>query len=238
MVGVEAFVAKHAQKIRGTLSCFDRVLFRGYVPLMSGYAMAEFLRCKGIDRWALKPLLLAKAERIKKHALAMVAERHRPHQDLNAPTRKEELAREIAAVTASRWGLVCLFSVVEPCRTFSLVWKDSKERVRPARRKCPQLYFYFMDRQLALIHVTLQTWFPFPIQVYVNGQEWLARRLARHGMTYRKADNDFLEVSDLARAQRLADGFAGLDWVRVLGGYARRVNPLLHGLLAPMNITG
>jgi len=27
-----SFVAKHENAIRGVLSCFDRVLFRGYVP--------------------------------------------------------------------------------------------------------------------------------------------------------------------------------------------------------------
>jgi hypothetical protein len=29
---MDAFVAKHEKSIRGVLSCFDRVLFRGYVP--------------------------------------------------------------------------------------------------------------------------------------------------------------------------------------------------------------
>ena len=77
--------------------------------------------------------------------------------------------------------------------------------MRPAKRNCLQLYYhYFMDRQLGLIHVKLQTWFPFPIQVYVNGHEWLARRLGRHGLKYLKSDNVFLQVSDLVRAQRLA----------------------------------
>jgi len=77
--------------------------------------------------------------------------------------------------------LVCVFSVVEPCRTFSLVCKEHHALVRPAKRKRLQLYYYFMDLQLGLIHVKHQTWFPFPIQVYVNGHEWLARRLDRHG---------------------------------------------------------
>jgi hypothetical protein len=124
-----------------------------------------------------------------------------------------------------------VFSVVEPCRTFC--WYEG-HHVAPAKRKCLQLYYYFMDRQLGLIHVKVQTWFPFPIQVYVNGHEWLARRLDRHGLKYRKADNAFLHVDDPVRAQRLADGFASVDWVRVLGRYAREVNPLLRGLLSPM----
>jgi hypothetical protein len=130
--------------------------------------------------------------------------------------------------------LVCVFSVLEPCRTFSLVWTDAQPFVQPAWRKCLHLYFYFLDRQLGLIPVKVQTWFPFPLQVYVNGHEWLARRLDRHGVRYGTRDNAFLQVSDLARAQHLADGFATVDWPRVLGHYARRVNPLLRDLLAPM----
>jgi hypothetical protein len=51
-------------------------------------------------------------------------------------------------------------------------------------------------------------------------------------------DNVFLQVSDLVRAQRLADGFASLDWVRVLDRYAQRINPLLGELLGPMLLLG
>jgi len=182
---MDAFVAKHEKSIRGVLSCFDRVLFRGYVPLMSGYAMAEFLQLKQVQRRTLKAFLLTQAERVKQHALSMAAAAQRPHQYLTGPTRKEELARQIAARDGITEGLVCVFSVLEPCRTFSLVWKEAHPFVQPAWRKCLHLYFYFLDRQLGLIHVKVQTWFPFPLQVYVNGHEWVARRLDRHGVRYR-----------------------------------------------------
>lgn len=77
---MDAFVAKHEQSIRGVLSCFDRVLFRGYIPLMSGYAMAEFLRLKHVHRWTLKTFLITQAERVKKQALARASAAGRPHQ--------------------------------------------------------------------------------------------------------------------------------------------------------------
>ena len=35
------------QLLPGALSCFDRVLYRGYLPLESGWAMADFLRSQG-----------------------------------------------------------------------------------------------------------------------------------------------------------------------------------------------
>jgi hypothetical protein len=231
---MDAFLAKHAEVIQGVLSCFDRVLFRGYLPLMSGSAMAEFLKLKQVQRHTLKAFLLGQAERVKKHALSMAAQAHRPHQYLSGPTRKEDLARQIAERDGITKGLVCVFSVLEPCRTFALVWKNASPFVRPARRKCLQLYFYFLDRQLGLIHVKLQTWFPFPIQVYVNGHEWLAGRLDHHGVAYTKQDNVYMHLDDLECAQKLADGFASRNWPRVLGRYARRVNPLVGDLLAPM----
>jgi len=39
------------------------------------------------------------------------------------------------------------------------------------------------------MHVKLQTWFPLQIQVYVNGHEWLARKLQQHQIRYTKREN-------------------------------------------------
>ena len=55
-------------------------------------------------------------------------------QYLSEPARKEDLARKIAERDGILEGLVCVFSVVEPCRTFSLVWKEHHALVRPAKR--------------------------------------------------------------------------------------------------------
>jgi len=40
---MKEFIRKYENRIHGVLSCFDRMLFRGYLPIMSGWAMAEFL---------------------------------------------------------------------------------------------------------------------------------------------------------------------------------------------------
>jgi hypothetical protein len=101
MRALETFAAEHAAKIRGALGCFDRVLFRGYLPLMSGWAMADFLWSKRIDRKKLKPFLLEQAERINKRAGVVASEAGRPYRYLSEPARKEDLARKIAERTAS-----------------------------------------------------------------------------------------------------------------------------------------
>ncbi len=231
---MDQFICKHGEVIHGALSCFDRMLFRGYLPIMSGAAMADFLQAKGVHRWSLKTFLLTQAARLKKHAMQMAAAAGRPYQYLGERTRKEDLARQIAERDRIDEGLVCVLAVLEMSRTFSVVWKERSSFVQSTRRKCLQLYYYFMDRELGLIHVKLQTWFPFQMQVYLNGHEWLARKLDRRGVKYLKVDNAFAGLSDVVRAQQISDQFPSVDWVRVLGRYARRINPLLDELLRPM----
>ena len=68
----------------------------------------------------LKDFLTDSANRINKHAKAMADKYGRPIQYLAVPTRKEDLARKMAEEEGIQRGLVCIFSVLEPCRTFSL----------------------------------------------------------------------------------------------------------------------
>jgi hypothetical protein len=51
---MDLFVRKHQKKINGTLSCFDRMLFRGYLPIQSGWEMAQFLNQNQISFRRLK----------------------------------------------------------------------------------------------------------------------------------------------------------------------------------------
>jgi hypothetical protein len=75
---MKTFLDKHARKITGVLSCFDRMLFRGYLPIMSGAAMAQFLSQEHIRFRDLKTFLLEHAARLKGHAEAMAKEAGRP----------------------------------------------------------------------------------------------------------------------------------------------------------------
>jgi hypothetical protein len=78
------------------------------------------------------------------------------------------------------------------------------------------------------MHVRLQTWFPFTIQVYVNGHEWLARQLAHKRLGFVQHDNAFTQLDHPVAAQRLADRFPKLPWVKILQRWAGQVNPLLR----------
>jgi hypothetical protein len=82
-----------------------------------------------------------------------------------------------------------------------------------------------------LIHVRIQSWFPMQLQVYVNGHEWLARKLSAHDIPYSKLDNVLVSVGDIKKAQKFADRFQRLKWPKILNRYARLVNPQMQDIL-------
>jgi hypothetical protein len=195
--------------------------------------MAQFLNILELNDSNLKPFLLKNSERVKDHAVAMAKKYNRRFEYLRSNIRKEDRARQLAERDGIREGLVCIFSILENCRSFSVCFSAGGRFVRPASRKCLHFYYYFMDRDFGLIHVRIQSWFPMQIQVYLNGHEWLARKLAAHNVPYSKLDNVLISVGDITRAQKFADRFQRLKWPKILNRYARLVNPQMQGILRP-----
>ena len=198
--------------------------------------MAQFFNSRNIRFRTLKTFLVEQAQRVKQHGIDLAKKEGRPFQYVQEKTRKDDLAKEIAARDTIDEGLIVVFSVLEPCRTFSFRFEKGKPFVQSARRKCLFLYFYFMDPDYGLIHVRLQTWFPLQIQIYLNGHQWLARKLDQKQIRYRKFENAFVWIEDLPKAQKLSDRFSSLSWPRLLTRYAKKVNPRLF-LLERLNLT-
>jgi hypothetical protein len=228
---MERFLVQHQGRVLGVLSGFDRVLFRGTLPSFSYLAGLEaFMASHRILYKEFGDFVQRLSEQIKTHAETVAAKLQRPFQYLpSSSASKEEIARKIQQDDDIQQGLVCVLSCVEPCSTYA-VQRDRKSktiRVVPAQRKCLHLYFYYMDREFGLMHVRVQTWLPFTIQVCLNGREYLARCMDRAGMTYEQRDNCFTRIDDLPRAQKMLDRLTERRWENFLNALARRVNPLL-----------
>jgi hypothetical protein len=231
---METFLARHKDKITGVIGCFDRLLFKGHLPLTRPEVMTQFLDRHGLLIKDFKNFVLEQSTRVKDHAKAMAERSGRPYIYLQGAVRKDDLAQEIAEKDGLTHGLVCILATVETGRTFKVTYGQNRPRLASAPRPCLCLYFYIIDREFGLMHIRLQTWFPFTMQFYINGHEWLARKMEKADMEFRKLDNVFLSIEDPARAQRFADRFVHIKWPRIFTAMARRVNPLLRDLLAGM----
>lgn len=234
------FESVHESRVVGKLVAVDRLILKGHLNgWMPKGAFARFLLVQGVLLVGFKAYVAHVTNQLKAHALGLAAKASRTYQYLERAhtaargRSKEDLAREIAERDGIREGLIAVFAAVEPCMSFNVRGNHETHKLEVVRagRKCLHFYFYIMDREFGFMHVRLQSWFPFSIQVYVNGHEWLCRALERRGVGFQRSDNKILQVDDFDLAQQLATSFVERKWVRVLDAIARRVNPYLWDVM-------
>jgi hypothetical protein len=231
-----SLVAKFSSLIVWVLSCFDRVIFKGHLPVSRPREFEKFvdyrLKMRRCD--FLKTIAPQWSERLVDHAKDYAQQQGRLFEYRQGEVDKDAWAKEQIRQQGVREGLVGILCVQEACPTFKLVPGEGRPGFQS--RSVPQrvLYYYFLDKDLGRMHVRLQTWAPFTCQVYVNGHDYVAQQLAQRGLGFVQQDNAFVQLDDPAATQRLADRFAKLAWPRLLERYARLVNPLLHDVLKDM----
>lgn len=217
---MNSFVQKHCADVIGVLSGFDRLVVRGTVrPVAYADGMSRFLSVQGILLKDFGAYAEATSNRVKQASLAVAERAGRPVQYLASPkVRKDELAREIAQRDAIDDGLICVLTAVEPFLGFSLHRnrEAKKLELHMEQRKCLHLYHYLQHPVFGFMHVRLQTWFPFQVQIWLNGREWLARTLDRKGIAYQRRENCFPWIADVERAQHLMDEQLALCWPAAL----------------------
>jgi hypothetical protein len=225
------FIARYRSLVTGVLSGFDRLVFRGsLLPPVRDGGMFFFLERAGIRLLDFKSFVLGTSERVKAAAFAEASRLGRPVRYLeSSATDKEQLARQLLAEQPVERGLICVLTAVEPCMSFEYHRSPNRDerglRLRP--RKCLHLYKYFLHPQFGFMSARLQTWFPFQVQICLNGREWLARQLRRRSRSdFKRADNCFTWLGNPEFAQRLMDEQLTTDWPQALDAIARAVNPL------------
>jgi hypothetical protein len=234
------FIATYDEQIAGVLSGFDRLVLRGtlrqiaYPFGLEGYLWANQVLLKDFGAHAEKV-----SQTVKESALEVMAAADRPVQYLaSSRIDKEEIARGIAAADAIEEGPVCALTCVEPCYGYDVYRNRQTKQLDLVQRsrKCLFVYQYWLDPTLGWMNARIQTWFPFSIQICLNGREWLARQMAKAGIAYQKQDNCFVWIEDWAKAQRLLDEQLRADWPSLLKQTARRLNPQHDELFAELPI--
>lgn len=232
---MEGFIQKYEKDVTGVLNGWDRLMIRGTLrALATTKGMMNYLSYVGV-------LLKDFGEYVQGFSRQLTAACEETAQRLERPirylpssaTRKEEVARQMAQADGITEGLIGLLTCVEPCMSYTIRRDRAAKKLvlEPALRKCLHIYHYWLDRNFGLMHARIQTWFPFSIQVCLNGRSWLARQMARRGLGYQQRDNCFIRLQDPARAQTVMNGLLRLDWPAFLDRLVPRVNSILPEIL-------
>ena len=229
-MGLTLLTERYADQIAGVLGCWDRMLIFGTLPKICHAEGMTLHFCKKQVRIfdylkfaePFRNQLRENAERLATESgieIEFIRKRN---------VRKEDRVKAILAQRGEQPGLVCIFSVMEPCSTYK-PWHNKqtgKTYLLPDDGKCLHYYFYFIDDELGLCYVRVPTWLPCRLQVYFNGHNWLAGLLRKRKIAFRLVDNAFAELADWTRAQQIANGLEIKRLHQRLDEFARRFCPI------------
>jgi hypothetical protein len=226
---VKRFLARFADQVLGVLNGFDRLVLRGVLyPVAVVAGMRHFLHSQKVLLMDFAPYVYEASETVKAASAAAAVAAGRPLPYLTSPkTDKAALAQKIAQKDGITEGLIAVLRSVELCKSPTVRGNRAtqKKELVFEPRKCLHYYHYLIDPVFGFMNARIQTWFPFNIQVCLNGREALARALDREGIRYERRENCFAWIEDLARAQELMDQLLRTSWPDELGRFARLVNP-------------
>lgn len=202
--------------------------------------MMRYLQRTGVLLKDFAGFAAAWTARVRAAAQQLAQQTGRPLLYLHGSTeRKELLARERARRDGLTSGLIGIWSVVEPCLTYFTRRDREKKKLvlRLEPGKCLHYYFYFLHEQLGLLHLRLQTWFPFAIHLCLNGRHWLSRQLDAAGIDYVQRENCFTWIAEPARAQALAEAQLRTTWPVLLQPLLQQCHPHAAEICHPLALS-
>ena len=170
----------HAGRVTGELAMYDRLIFKGHLTrLFNQDAVRAYLWSQGVGLKEFTPYAKATTARIADHCRGLAAAAGRPVISFDhVRTRgrpsfhKDDLAKSIADRDGVTEGIVCLISAVEPCMSFQVRKRMATGKLEIFRREraCLHHYLYLIDPEFGFMHVRIQGWLPYEVQIYINGR--------------------------------------------------------------------
>jgi hypothetical protein len=223
---------QYKEQIRGILSCYDRVIIRGTIPVWCfADGMTSVLYSKHIQIFDYPDFALKLRDAIRQNTERIAEENGIQIENIRKikAFRKEDRIQAIIKERSNKPGLVHIFSAMESCNSYK-PWHDKqtgKTFLKNDSGKCLHYYFYFIDPLLGLCYLRVPTWCPFQLQFYFNGHNWLASKLTKRSVPYVLQDNLFLEIADFPSAQEISDSIRVEDLHQVLDIFAQRYCPVI-----------
>src|SRR5271165_4233795 len=212
---------------------FDRIVIYGY---LSGLSRPErvvnfFHHVVGVP--VVSREILSQRTADYQNWVEAFARNHRiPIEWAEKGVRKEDhvLPSQRRMARADRYGVYCILKSMEQGPTFRVTvpkypTRDANYRILARQRsRFTHYYFYIRDKTLGPMVMRVASFLPFQTTYYLNRHSFIEQELNRAQIGFRKTDNAFLAVDDVAALQAAADRLSPeiirqrLDyWTLILG---------------------
>src|SRR5258708_7268743 len=213
-IPMETFTKLFGSLLVFVYHCFDRIVINGYLSGLSRPEQVVWFFHEVLGIPVVSKEVLSQRTSDYQHWVEAYARNHRiPIQWAEKGVRKEDYVlpslRRMEKQNA--YGVYFIFKSMEQGRTFRIsvpkypTTDPNYRNLAHQRSRFTHYYFYLRDEVLGPIVVRVASFFPFHATYYLNGHSFIERELTRGKVGFRKNDNAFLAVDDVAALQAAAD---------------------------------
>lgn len=227
-------ISTFEDKINGKLETFDRIIINGYILQLCNYRQFLYyliknnIKLKDFDKFALQ-----QTSSLCNHIDNYIKENNCETIYLNSgKIDKNEIAMNELNRNPDKVGLIVVLSAVEICNTMTVKPNRETQQLEVTSRptKCKHYYFYFNDKEFGFMYLKIQTWFPYNIQIYINGREYLSKLLDKNNIKFEMLNNSFSYIEDFNKAQELADSILSKKVSASFDSIVNKINNLLPNI--------
>jgi hypothetical protein len=230
---METFTKRFGSLLVFVYHCFDRIVINGYLSGLSRpEQVVHFVReVLGIP--VVSKEVLSQRTNDYQNWVEACARNHKiPIEWAGKGVRKEDYVLPALRGMEKRkvFGVYFIFKSMEQGRTFRISVpkypaQDPNHRILAQQTsRFTHYYCYIRDEVLGPVVIRVASFFPFHAAYWLNGHSFMEQELKRNNVGFRKDDNAFLAVDDVAALQAAADRLSPqvirkqLDyWTLILG---------------------
>ena len=210
-------------KINGKFAMFDRIVINGYLlSLINTNSFSYYVHLNGINIKDFKSFATKQTKELCEHIEAYIKNNDCISQYLTST----KINKDVLEKNPNKSGLIIAFSDVESCKIITVSNnKDTKQLEYVSRStKCKHYYLYYNDDIFGLMFVRIQTWFPYNVEIYFNGHDYMSKVFDKENIKYEMYNNSFSYIDDYDRAQKLADNFLNKKLSGALENLVSKIN--------------
>jgi hypothetical protein len=215
---MDLFVELFGSMLAFVYHCFDRIVIHGYLSSLSRPDQVVYFFRQVVGVPVVSKEVLSRRTADDQSWVEAFARNHKtPIEWAEKGVRKEDHVRpHLRRMTQQEsYGVYFIFKSLEQGSTFRIsvpkyATKDPNHRIlAPQRSRFTHYYFYIRDEVLGPMVMRVASFFPFRTSYYLNGHSFIEQELKRAQIGFRKTDNAFLDVDNVAALQAAADKCGG-----------------------------
>ena len=221
-------IEQNKEKINGIFETFDRMIINGYLIDLHKYQhflyylIQNNIKLKDFDKFAQQETnsLCDNIENYVKNNNTTITYLNSGKID------KDEVARSVFEQNPNKTGLITVLSTVEICNVITVVSNHNTQKLEIASKatKCKHYYFYYNDEEFGWMFLKIQTWFPYNVQIYINGREYCSKLFDKNNIKYEMYNNSFSYIEDYEKAQEIANGILNEKLSSSFDGLVSNIN--------------